>query len=474
MQKFRNPFAMNENNEMIYIKTGDVNNKEKYKNCYCPECGEKLIPRMGEKNKWHFSHLSNKQCNGNFETSLHLYAKELIKRNNKILLPDITVGEYIEDNKMDTAFLKDMHKWENENQERITDKLFIKENIYQYKWIENEVKIDDFIPDCIVEIGGKKLAVEIYVTHEVDKEKEEKVKKSKIDMIEICLDDIKEEMQEEGFDLNRYILYNATRWWINKTKVESEEKNLYHLIYNTKKYILNEKYTQKDLYEQGMVRKRKKEYEEKMRILHEHQKEEKRKYAIEHKDEYRKNKIKKFLSVIEEYIKKYKDNIATVYNLPVKGEYVFNCSREIWQKAIYDMFILNRDGKSIQLAKIVSWVEKYSGLKYYKEFDYSKDEIWDSKYDAVKNYLIELKKYKIIDPLQYDITKYGENKILNGNINKANLKIKKEYKRNLVCKHCGEIFDNSDTINRFHLTNFELDKECFRKMINNYKIRQNF
>lgn len=49
MQKFRNPFAMNENNEMIYIKTGDVNNKEKYKNCYCPECGEKLIPRMGKK-----------------------------------------------------------------------------------------------------------------------------------------------------------------------------------------------------------------------------------------------------------------------------------------------------------------------------------------------------------------------------------------------------------------------------------------
>ena len=52
-------------------------------------------------------------------------------------------------------------------------------------------------------------------------------------------------------------------------------------------------------------------------------------------------------------------------------------------------------------------------------------------------------------------------------------KIKTEYKRNLVCKHCGEIFDNSDTINRFYLTNFELDKECFRKMINNYKIRQN-
>lgn len=49
MQKFRNPFAVNEKKEIIYIKTGDIKNKEKYKNCYCLECGEKLIPRMGEK-----------------------------------------------------------------------------------------------------------------------------------------------------------------------------------------------------------------------------------------------------------------------------------------------------------------------------------------------------------------------------------------------------------------------------------------
>lgn len=470
MKKFKNPFAINESKEIIYIKTGDINNKEKYKNCYCPECGEKLIPRMGEKNKWHFSHLSNKQCNGNFETSLHLYAKELIKKNNKILLPYLILSEYLEFNKMDPSFIQDMHKWENENQERITSQVFIKENRYSYTWIENEVKIDDFIPDCIVEIGGKKLAIEVYVTHEVDKEKEEKVKKSKIDMIEIDLSHIVEDMQKEGFDLDQYILFDSVRWWIYKTKIESEEDKLYQKIYNTKKYILNEKYTQKDLYEQGIIRERKKEYEEKLKILHERQKEEKRKYAIEHKDEYRKNKIKKFLSVIEEYSKKYKDNIATVYNLPVKGEYVFNCSREIWQKAIYDMFILNREGKSIQLAKIVSWVEKYSGLKYFKEFDYSKDEIWDSKYDAVRNYLIELKKYKIIDPLQYDITKYGENKILNGNINKANLKIKTEYKGNLVCKHCREIYDKDDLINRFYLTNFELDRDCFLKMIKNYRI----
>ena len=41
-----------------------------------------------------------------------------------------------------------------------------------------------------------------------------------------------------------------------------------------------------------------------------------------------------------------------------------------------------------------------------KEFDCSKDEIWDAKYNTVRNYLVELEKLKIINPLYYSITKF--------------------------------------------------------------------
>ena len=239
--------------------------------------------------------MCNKQCKCNFESNLHLYAKELIKRSNKILLPDITIRDYIEYNKMDTNFLKDMNKWKMENNEEIKDKFFIKENIYQYKWIGNEMRIDDFIPDCIVEIAGKKLAIEICVTHEVDMEKEKKVKNSKIDMIEIYLSYIKEDMQDEGFDLDEYILSKAVRRWIFKTKVESQEKNC-----------------------------------------------------------------------------------------------------------------------------IIGY------------------------------------------------TTFGENIILNGNINSSNLKIKAEQRKKLVCKNCGKIFDTDDSINGFYLTNFEVDQECFEELMKYY------
>ena len=100
MQFFKNPFAVNENNEIVYIKDDDIANKGLYRNCYCPKCREKLILRMGEKNRLHFAHKSNKQRDGNFESGLHLYAKELIKKNTTILLPRVSISEYISYNKM--------------------------------------------------------------------------------------------------------------------------------------------------------------------------------------------------------------------------------------------------------------------------------------------------------------------------------------------------------------------------------------
>lgn len=127
-------------------------------------------------------------------------------------------------------------------------------------------------------------------------------------MIEICLSYIKEDMQEDGFDLDQYILFKAIRCWIYKTKVKSEEEKLYDKIYNTKHYILNNEYTKKNLYERRVLENRKKEYEEKIKIIQEQQKEEKRKYAIEYKEELRKNKINKFLNVIDGYSKKHTNN----------------------------------------------------------------------------------------------------------------------------------------------------------------------
>lgn len=105
-----------------------------------------------------------------------------------------------------------------------------------------------------------------------------------------------------------------------------------------------------------------------------------------------------------------------------------------------------------------------------KEFDCSKDEIWDAKYNTVRNYLVELEKLKIINPLYYSITKFVQIRVVNSDKNNENSKASKEYKVNLICKNYGEIFDARDRINKFYITNFEMDNDCFQKIINNYEI----
>lgn len=59
-------------------------------------------------------------------------------------------------NKSDKSFITDLHEWENKNKERLSNKELLKSNIYDYKWISCESKTEDFIRECVVEIGGKK------------------------------------------------------------------------------------------------------------------------------------------------------------------------------------------------------------------------------------------------------------------------------------------------------------------------------
>lgn len=94
MVKRKNPFAIDKNGNLIYIKNKDYEHKKQYKECYCAKCNELLIPKMGDKNIWHFSHKNNTNCDGSYETNLHKYAKEIIKNNTKIELPKLKLSTY--------------------------------------------------------------------------------------------------------------------------------------------------------------------------------------------------------------------------------------------------------------------------------------------------------------------------------------------------------------------------------------------
>lgn len=254
MKEFKNPFAYDMNNNMIMIKTRDYDNKNLYQNCHCPICNEILVAKMGEKNLWHFAHSKNSNCKNSFETSLHQYAKKVFENNSELLLPEINLGESLSMNMFDKNLVEDIALWLDYNDWTTECYTTIFEaNKYKYTWIFNECKFDSFIPDILIMINEKKVAVEIYVTHSVDEVKRKKVYKSNIDMIEIYLNpkEITKKLNEDNFDLDYYILYEAPREWILKTGSPYFNKIIINKIYNTRKCIVNEKYTQQVLVERS-------------------------------------------------------------------------------------------------------------------------------------------------------------------------------------------------------------------------------
>lgn len=139
--------------------------------CVCPACGDELIARKGEKRMHHFAHRSNEDCEYGYESSLHLAAKDILSRSEKMVIPPVYV-EFPQSGK--------------------PKELISKERKIPIDDVELEKRFDDIIPDIVVDSGDEHFFIEIYVTHPIDDEKLKKLKEKNISTIEIDLSKIKE------------------------------------------------------------------------------------------------------------------------------------------------------------------------------------------------------------------------------------------------------------------------------------------
>lgn len=133
-------------------------------NCTCPSCRDPLIARKGNIKEHHFAHTSI-ECDYATETILHLQAKQILEKNNSIIIPPVLV-----------PFL-------NRNLV-LFDTMSIK-----YDRVEIEKRTGHIIPDVILYSQGRPLIVEIYVSHKVNMEKKKRIEELGISAIEINLDD---------------------------------------------------------------------------------------------------------------------------------------------------------------------------------------------------------------------------------------------------------------------------------------------
>lgn len=162
----------NKHSNMIYaIKDGEIISITDVERglkcgCTCPACGEPLIAKKGQIMMHHFAHTSGNCCEYGYETSLHLAAKDILLHTKRLFLPAVYVH------------FKGGHK---------ESELLSPEKEIVVDHVELEKRCDNIIPDVVVYSGNKKLFVEIYVTHSVDKQKYKKIKNANVSTLEIDL-----------------------------------------------------------------------------------------------------------------------------------------------------------------------------------------------------------------------------------------------------------------------------------------------
>lgn len=140
--------------------------------CYCPSCYSNPAAKKGNQKIHNFAHYNVEN-----EISLHMRAKKLLSELDQMEIPDL----YLEFHKSNKA-----------------KELIFSHHPVTIFDVKLEKRIDNFIPDIIINTNEGVILIEIYVTHAVDERKIKSVKKSKLPMIEIDLSNKRELITVQG------------------------------------------------------------------------------------------------------------------------------------------------------------------------------------------------------------------------------------------------------------------------------------
>ena len=140
--------------------------------CVCPGCNEALVAKNdGKIREHHFAHKSGNDCGTGYQTIRHIWAKELIVGNR--LIPIVIDGKknYVKTDRIGMEVsLKDLN---------IIPDVFA-EIVLTYN--QSGIKICEIPIPCIVEI---------YVTHKVDEEKAEIIKRQESRLLKLICQNLK-------------------------------------------------------------------------------------------------------------------------------------------------------------------------------------------------------------------------------------------------------------------------------------------
>lgn len=372
------------NDEIVSIFDLDPNEERGLNcNCICPGCHDILLAKMGNKNIPHFAH-KNAECDIKVahETALHIMAKDIIQEYKTMSFPPMYI-EFVDTNLYKNLSEEKIQIYKHhirQKFEAITSK-----NVF-FDTISLEKKVSDVIPDIVATKNGRICLIEIAVYHKIDKEKAKKIFDLNLPTIEIDLS----EFTSKQFNKNslKELIINSieNKSWIHNPKLNSKAKEA-------------ENFYQKLI----------EEVDNQLEIESEFQRQQEKEFQIQQEKELRKERERleapKLLeAALEPHA--YKNRILSLINnkrfeeiyknsclydkskkppfyldIPIYGEFIFNCDRRIWQTLLFEKFIFKRKTCDLRFSKIMRWL-----LNHQSEFEVN----WKYAYKVFVNGKIHL------------------------------------------------------------------------------------
>ena len=276
--------------------------------CVCPGCSRPLMAKHCLKSDTiaHFAHMPGDDCSYGRETSIHLAAKQLIEQYKKIHLPSL-IAE---------AVLQDINGFEHK-----ALKTLAQSGLKTFNAVRLEQKVSDFRPDLIaVNEDGSELLIEIAVTHFVDVEKQAKIDKCGIALIEIDCKSV----PLNDFDQLKTLLFEPSTnvKWLYHPDVLGECLELERSL----QPYLDEAIAQQEKYRL--------EEENERRLAREKLERKKAKIA-EFKAMSEQEKLSKSLK----YMGLSENNIPNFLNFKSKVGYSFDVASTVWQSSLFAAFM---------------------------------------------------------------------------------------------------------------------------------------
>lgn len=200
--------------------------------CVCPQCKQPLQANNGPDRQF-FSHdpgRDHSACEDARETAIHLMAKQIILETQQFCIPELVVTAKLQKDNIRRVFSA---------KEKV-----VKERLITFDRVEIEKSRGEITPDVIAYLGEKELIIEIAVTHFVDREKRDKLRKLATNVVEVDLSGLsrfpsKEEIKSLLIGPDKPNVKDRLKTWVSyPPAAEVKARLLSQLDSEYKQYLL--------------------------------------------------------------------------------------------------------------------------------------------------------------------------------------------------------------------------------------------